>query len=66
MAPNGGVGDFKAAQQLQRLREIAGGDAHLVTVLAQQLDDGAHDEHVGAVGEVDPDAHRADDIFGRC
>jgi membrane protein DedA with SNARE-associated domain len=35
-----------------------------VAVLAQQLDDRPHHEHVGAVGEVDPNAHRADDIFG--
>ena len=66
VAADRGVGDLQALQQPERLGEVASGDVHLVAVLAQQLDDGAHDEHVGAVGEVDPDAHRADDIFGRC
>ena len=58
MTPDGGVLDRKAVEQLQRLREVARGHSHFVPVGAQQLDDGAHDKHVRAVGEVDPDTHR--------
>ncbi len=50
-------GIAKRSQQPQRLREVARRHLHLVAVRLQHLDDGPHDEHVGAVGEVYPDAH---------
>ena len=52
------VRDAQALAQLDRLGEVARGHAHLVAVRAQALDHRAHDEHVRAVREVDPDAHR--------
>ncbi len=52
-----GVGDLEAAQQPQRLGEVACRHPHLVAVALQRLDHRPHDQHVGAVGEVDPDAH---------
>jgi hypothetical protein len=58
VATDRGVGDLETAQQPKRLREVARGDAYLVPVALQRLDHGAQDEHVGTVGEVDPDAHR--------
>ncbi len=47
----------QALAQLERLGEVARGHPHLVAVRAQPLDHRAHDEHVRAVREVDPDAH---------
>ncbi len=47
----------KPLAQLQGLGEVARGDLHLVAVLAHRPDQRAHDEHVGGVGQVDPDAH---------
>ena len=64
MAADRGVLDAEALAQLERLGEVARGHAHLVAVRLQPLDHGPHDEHVGAVGEVDPDAHRATDGSG--
>ena len=58
VAADRGVGDLEAAQQPQRLGEVARGHPHLVAVALQRLDHRSHDQHVGAVGEVDPDAHR--------
>ena len=56
-----GVRHIEALAQLERLGEVARGHAHVMAVGAQQLDQGAHDEHVRAVGQVDPDrASRAD------
>ena len=59
MMADRGVLDPKAVEQLQRLSEVTRRHAHFVAVLAQQLDHGAHDEHVRAVGQVDPDTHSA-------
>ena len=58
VVPDRGVGDLEAAQQPQRLGEVARGHPHLVAVALERLDHRSHDEHVGAVGEVDPNAHR--------
>ena len=49
----------EALAQLERLGEVARGHRDVVAVGAQALDHGAHDEHVRAVREIDPDAHRA-------
>ncbi len=49
----------KRSQQAERLREVARGHLHLVALLTQALDHRTQDEHVRAVGEVDPDAHGA-------
>ena len=46
-------------EQLDGVRERAGGQRDLVTRVLQQLDERAQDEHVGGVGEVDPDPHRS-------
>src|SRR5215218_1973927 len=51
--------DAEAVAQLERLGEVACGDLDLVTVGAHRLDQRAHDQHVGTVGQVDPDAHAA-------
>ncbi len=53
-----GVADSEAVAQRQRLREVAGGDLHLVAVAAQLLDHRPQHEHVGRIRQVDPDAHR--------
>src|SRR3954454_8262905 len=45
--------------ELDRLREVARRHPHVVARRAQPLDDRAQHEHVRAVGQVDPDAHRA-------
>ena len=58
MAADRRVGDAEALAQLERLREVARGHAHLVAVRAQPLDHRAHHQHVRAVREVYPDAHR--------
>ena len=58
MVPDRGVGDVQALAQLERLCEVARGYANVVPVRMQTLDHRAHDEHVRAVCEVDPDAHR--------
>ena len=58
MAADRGMGDRKPFAQLEGLREVAGGHADLVSIGAQALYERAHDEHVRAVREVDPDAHR--------
>ena len=49
--------DPEALAQRERLGEVARGHAHLVALGAQHVDHRPHDEHVGRVGEVDPDAH---------
>ena len=46
-----------ALAELERLGEVAGRDVHVVTFRGQALNQGAHHEHVRAVGEIDPDAH---------
>src|ERR1700732_798894 len=60
MAADHGVADIQSLAQLHRLGEIARGDANIVASCPQAVDDGAHHEHVGAVRQVDPDAHRED------
>ncbi len=57
--------DSQAVAQLERLGEVARGHADLVAVLAQALDQRPHHEHVGAVRQVDPDAHLRRDGNGR-
>jgi len=57
MVSDRGVGDAQALAQLDRLRKVARGHAHVVTICPQALDHRAHDEHMRAVGQVDPDAH---------
>ena len=57
VAPDRRVRDAKALAQLERLGEVARGHAHVVAVRSQALDHGAHDQHVRAVREIDPDAH---------
>jgi hypothetical protein len=57
VAADGGVLDAEALAQLERLGEVASRHADLVTILVQRLDQRAHDEHVRAVGQIDPDAH---------
>ena len=56
---DGRVVDPEALAQLERLGEVAGGHVDLVPVGLQELDQRAQHEHVGAVGEIDPDAHGA-------
>ena len=57
VAPDRRLRDAEALAQLDGLCEVARRHTHLVTVRAQPLEDGAHDQHVGTVGQVDPDAH---------
>ncbi len=57
MAADRGVGDLEALAQLDRLREVTGGNAHVVAGQLQPLDHRPHHQHVRAVGQVDPYAH---------
>ena len=57
MAPDGRVLDAEALAELERLREVARRYLHVMPVRAHDLDQRAHHEDVGAVREVDPDAH---------
>ena len=41
----------------RRLGEVASGDRDVVSARAQDVDHRSHDQDVGAVGQVDPDAH---------
>ena len=59
VAPDDLVLHAEALAQLHGLGEVARGDAHLGPPRPQHVDDGPHDEHVGAVGQVNPDPHRA-------
>ncbi len=52
-----GVRDAQALAQLDRLREVARRHAHVVAVRGQALDHRTHDQDMGAVRQVDPDAH---------
>jgi hypothetical protein len=47
----------EALEQPERLREVARGDQDVVPTRAQRLDHRPHHEHVGRVGQVDPDMH---------
>ena len=58
VAPDDLVLHAEALAQLHGLGEVARGDAHLGPPRPQRVDDRPHDEHVGAVGQVNPDPHR--------
>jgi hypothetical protein len=59
MAPDDGAVEPEALAQLDRLGKVARRDRDLVPVDLEVPDQRAHYEHVGAVGQIDPDAHRA-------
>ena len=59
VAPDHLVLQAEALAQLHRLGEVAHRDAHLCPRARNTPTTGPHDEHMGAVGQVDPDAHRA-------
>ena len=56
------VRDPEALTQLERLSEVARRHLDLVPVLAHRLDQRAQHEHMGAVRQVDPDAHCDDHL----
>ena len=49
--------DAVELEQLERLRERAGGDRDVPSAVAQAAHERGEDHRVGGVGEVDPDAH---------
>src|SRR5947208_3611482 len=59
VTPDDLVLQAEALAQLNGLGEVAHRDAHLCPPGPKHIDDGPHDEHVGAVGQVNPDPHRA-------
>ena len=54
------VGDPRVGEQLERLREVARRDRHLVPSLLEQPDQRPEEGHVRRVRHVDPDPHQRD------
>jgi hypothetical protein len=63
--PNLRVLDPEPLAQRDRLREVACRHTNFVPVSLQQLDHRPHHQHVRAVRQVDPNAHRRHGIGAR-